>query len=73
MRNEVVGVEALEHEDLKIVVRLGLLNEGHQIADQFGPDKVHGRSRNRREQDGPFLAYLQRVEYEWHGDLYRNP
>ena len=60
--NEIVGVGALEHEHLDGVVGLGSLNEGDQIADQFGPQKIHGRGRNFREQNGPFLAHLERLE-----------
>ena len=60
--NEIVGVGALEHEHLDGVVGLGSLNEGDQIADQFGPQKIHGRGRNFREQNGPFLAHGERLE-----------
>ena len=64
--NEVVGVGALEHEHLDGVVGLGLLNEGDQIADQLGPQKIHGRGRDLREQNGPFLAHGERLEI--HGE-----
>ena len=62
MGNEIVGVGALEHEHLDGVVGLGSLNEGDQIADQFGSQKIHGRGRDFREQNGPFLAHLERLE-----------
>jgi Response regulator receiver domain len=60
--NEIVGVAALEHEHLDGVVGLGYLNEGDQIADQFGPQKIHGRGRNLHEQNSTFLAYPERLE-----------
>ena len=60
--NEIVGVGALEHEDLDGVVGLGSLNERDQIADQFGPQKIHRRGRNFHEQNGPFLAHGERLE-----------
>ena len=60
--NEIVRIGTLEHEHLDGVVGLGPLNEGDQIADQFGPQKIHGRGRNFREQNGPFLAHGQCLE-----------
>ena len=60
--NEIVRIGTLEHEHLDGVVGLGPLNEGDQIADQFGPQKIHGRGRNFREQNGPFLAHGERLE-----------
>jgi hypothetical protein len=63
MRNEVVGVGAAEHEHLDGVVGLGSLNEGDQVADEFGPEQIHGRGRDLREQNGPLLAHGERVEY----------
>ena len=60
--NEIVGVGALEHEHLEGVVGLGSLNERDQIADQLGPQKIHGRGRNFHEQNGPFPAHLERLE-----------
>ena len=60
--NEIVGVGAFEHEHLDGGVGLGLLHEGDQIADQFGPEKIHGRSPNFREQNGLFFAHLERLE-----------
>jgi hypothetical protein len=53
---------ALEHEHLESRVRLGSLNDGDQIADQFGPQEIHGRGRKLYEQNGPILAHLERVE-----------
>jgi hypothetical protein len=60
--NEVVGISALEHQHLENLVGFGLLNEGNQIADQLWPQKIHGRSRNFSEQNGPFLAHGERFE-----------
>ena len=40
--NEIVGVCALEHEYLDGVIGLGPLNEGYQVADQFGPKRFIG-------------------------------
>jgi hypothetical protein len=48
-------------------VCLGLLNEGDQIADQFGPEKIHRRGRHFREQNGPFLTHFDC--FEIHGYL----
>jgi hypothetical protein len=66
--NEIVRIGTLEHEHLDGVVGLGSLNEGDQIADQFGPQKIHGRGRNFREQNGPF----QRPAAQ-RGAIERNP
>ena len=60
--DEVVGVGAREHEHLDGVVGLGSLDEGDQIADQLGPQQIHGRGRDLREQNGPFLAHGERLE-----------
>ena len=46
--DEVVRIGALEHEHLDGVVGLGALNEGDQIADQFGAEEIHRRRRDRR-------------------------
>ena len=62
--NEIVGVGALEHEHLDGVVGLGSLDERDQIADQLGPEKIHRRGRNLREQDGPFLAHFERLVFQ---------
>jgi len=46
MRDEIVGVGTSEYEHLDGVVGLSLLNERNQIADQFWPQKIHGRNCN---------------------------
>ena len=61
-RKEIIGVGALEHEHLDGPVGLGSLNEGDQIADQFGPHKIHGRGRNFHEQNAPVLTHGERLE-----------
>jgi len=60
--DEVVGVGAPEHEHLDGLVGLSLLNEGDQIADQLGSQKIHGRGRDLREQHGPVMARGKRFE-----------
>jgi hypothetical protein len=40
------------------MVCLGLLNEGDQIASQFGAQKIHRRGREFREQIGLFLTHF---------------
>ena len=67
MGNEVVGVGALEHEYLDAVVGLGPLNEGDQIPDELGPQKIHGRGRQSANRTAPFLAHGER--FENHGAL----
>ena len=59
---KLVGVGALEHKHLESLVGFGSLNEGNRIADQLGAQKIHGRSYNFREQNGPFLAHGERFE-----------
>jgi len=49
VRNEVVGVGAREYEYLTHLVSLGSLNQRDEIADQFGPKKIHGWGRDVRE------------------------
>jgi hypothetical protein len=66
MGYEIVRVGALEHQHLEHRVGLGASNEGDQIADQLRPDEIHGRSRDRRKQNGSFLAHHKRLEI--HGD-----
>ena len=65
--DEVVGIGTLEHENLEGVVSLGSLDEGDQIADQFGSQKIHGRGGNVHEQNGPLLTHGERLEV--HGKL----
>ena len=60
--NEVVRVGAPEDEHADGVVGLGSLDERNQIADQVGPQKVHRRGRNAREQDGLFPTNGERLE-----------
>ena len=62
--NEIIRVGALEYEHLDRVVGLGALDERDQIANQLGSQKIHRRSRNLHEQDGPFLAYLERFVFQ---------
>jgi hypothetical protein len=62
VRNEVFRVGAPEHKHLERKVSLGPLNQRHQIADQFGPKKIHRRGRNVREQNGPFLTHAKHFE-----------
>jgi hypothetical protein len=62
MGNEVVWVGALEHEDLNVVVGLGSLKEGDQIADQFRTQKIHRRRRDLREQNRFVPAQGERFE-----------
>lgn len=47
--NEVVGIGAREHKYLERAVSLGSLNQRNEIADQFGPKKIHGWGRDVRE------------------------
>jgi hypothetical protein len=60
--DEVVGVGALEHEHLDGVVGLRLLNQGDEIANQFGRQEVHGRRPNLHEQNGPLVVHGERLE-----------
>ena len=60
--DEVVGIGALEHEHLDLVVGLGALDEGDQIANQRGPQQVHRRGRNFRDEDGLLIAHCDRLE-----------
>lgn len=62
VRNEVVELGALEHEHADSVVRLGLLMEGDQFADQLRPQKIHGRGGNLHELNAPLLVYCERLE-----------
>src|SRR4029077_6275709 len=70
MRNEIVGVGASEHEHLQRSISLGVLNERDEIANELGPQKVHRRGRNVREQNGPLRANPKCLEIQWHGDLH---
>src|ERR1700759_5417597 len=60
MRNEVLRIGAPEHEHPDGPVGLSSLNERNQIADELGPQQVHGRGRDLREEDGPFSAFKNR-------------
>jgi hypothetical protein len=60
--NEVIGVGAPEHKHQNGLIGLRLLNQRDQIADQFRPEKIHGWSRDVREQHGPFLTHSERFE-----------
>jgi hypothetical protein len=60
--DEVVGVGALEHEHLDGVVGLRLLNQGDEIANQFGRQEVHGRRPYLHEQNGAFVVHGERLE-----------
>jgi hypothetical protein len=51
VRDEVVGVGAVEHQHLERLVRFGSLNQGDEIADEFGPEKVHRRGGDLGEED----------------------
>ena len=53
VRDEVVGIGALEHEHLERLVRLGSLQQGDEIADELGAEKVHRRGRDLDEEDSP--------------------
>ena len=70
--DEIVGVGALEHEHLNGVVGLGTLNEGHQIADQLGPEQIHRRSRDLHEQNGSFPLDAERLVNRELWALYRH-
>jgi hypothetical protein len=62
VRDEVVGVGAPEHEHLQRVVRLGALNERDQVADQLGPEEIHRRGRDLREDSGPVDMHCECLE-----------
>jgi hypothetical protein len=51
VRDEVVGVRALEHQHLERRVRFGSLNQGDEITDEFGPEKIHRRGDDLGEED----------------------
>jgi hypothetical protein len=62
VRNEVVRVSAREHEYLDSVLGLNPLNQADEIADQFGSQKIHGRSFDFREYNRTFAAHIERLE-----------
>ena len=53
MGDEVVRVGAAEHEHPDPLVGLGALDQRDEVADQFRPEQVHGRSRDLRESTRP--------------------
>src|SRR5262249_14353948 len=61
VRDEIVRVGTLQHKHFDGVVGLGLLNEGHQIANQFWAQKIHGRGCDVRKQNTPLLPHSQRL------------
>jgi hypothetical protein len=61
--DEVVGVCALEHQQLERRVCLGSLDERDEIADQLGAEEVHRRGRDFGEQHGPIEMDGQRLEH----------
>src|SRR5262245_37551585 len=62
MRDEVVGVGALEHNHPDGFVGLGALDSRNEVANQLGPQQVHGRSGDFRKQDAFVLPDGQRLE-----------
>jgi hypothetical protein len=62
VRDEVLRIGAAEHHHADFVVGLGALDERDQVADQLRPEQVHGRRRDLREPDAPFLPQTQRPE-----------
>jgi hypothetical protein len=43
-----------------------LSDASKQIANQFGAQKIHGRGRNFREQNGPFSERVEGLEIVGH-------
>ncbi len=62
MGDEVIRVGASEHGDLATRVGLGLLDQGDQIPDQLGPEEIHWRGRDFREQHGAFPRDIELFE-----------
>ena len=53
VRDEVVGVAALEHEHLVFVVGFGSLDQGDEVANQLGAEEVDRRSEDLGEEHRP--------------------
>src|ERR1041384_3585089 len=60
--NKVVGVGALEHNHLTVIVSFGSLNKRDEIADQLRPQQIHWRRRDLNEQNAAFPAHLERFK-----------
>ncbi len=63
MGDEIVGVGALENKHLDRVIGLGALDQGDQVADQFGSQQIHWRSRDLGKENAPFPTDVERLEY----------
>jgi hypothetical protein len=62
MGDEVVGIGAAEHKYLARAVCLSTLNQGDEITDELGPEKVHRRCCDLGEENGPVDVPRERLE-----------
>jgi hypothetical protein len=62
VRDEVVRVGAREHDDVARGVRLGALDQGDEVTDELGPEKVHRRRRDLGNDDARIDAHADRLE-----------
>jgi hypothetical protein len=69
MWNEVIRIGAPEDEHPHGSVAFRLLDQRDKVADQIGPEKIHGRRGYPYEQNGGVLLHAQRRETRGHANL----